>query len=151
VPSSPKKLQTATAIPTVVDDDEFVDTAEFPAASGDEMEDHTAAGKGTTSDAERTESTETVSPSKQETDEESGNLLGVNVSPDLQKSPEIDSKLGVTEDTPEVEEALDKIEARYDTMEGELSSKMSHAEQAEPEESPGGTKVDSTLPHARAE
>jgi lipid-binding SYLF domain-containing protein len=151
VPSSPKKLQTATAIPTVVDDEEFVDTAEFPAASGDEIEDHTATENGTTSDAERKGSTETVSASKQETDEEPGNLLDVNVSPDLQKSPAIDSELGATDDTPEVEEALDKIEAKYDTMEGEPSSKMSHAEQAEPEESPGGTKIDSTLPHARAE
>ncbi|KAJ6002311.1 hypothetical protein N7522_007538 [Penicillium canescens] len=151
VPSSPKKLQTATAIPTVVDDEEFVDTAEFPAASGDEIENHTATEKGTNSDAEWTGSTETVSPLKQETNEEYENFLGVNVSPDLQKSPEIDSKLGATDDTPEVEEALDKVEAKYNTMEGEPSSKMSHAEQAEPEESPGGTKVDSTLPHARAE
>jgi lipid-binding SYLF domain-containing protein len=153
VPSSPKKLQTTTAIPAVVDDEEFVDTAEFPAASGDEFEDHTATEKGTTSDAEPKESTETVSPSNQETDEKSGNLLGVNVSPDLQKSPKINSKLGATvDDTPEVEETLDTIEAKYDTMEGEPSSKMTHAEQAEsPEESPRGTKVDSTLPHARAD
>jgi hypothetical protein len=35
-------------------------------------------------------------------------------------------------------------------MEGEPSSKVAHASQDESEESPGGTKVDSTLPHARA-
>jgi hypothetical protein len=151
VPSSPKKLQTATAISTVVDDEEFVDTAEFPAASGDEfedptvaLEDYTSTVKGATSDAERKVSTDTVSPSK--------TLLGVHASPDFQKSPEADSRLGATvDDTPKVEETLDKIEAKYDTMEGEPSSKVAHASQDESEESPGGTKVDSTLPHARAE
>ncbi|KAJ5317854.1 hypothetical protein PENANT_c004G02080 [Penicillium antarcticum] len=155
IPSSPKKLQTATAIPTVVDDDEFVDTAEFPAASGDEFEDPTITPEyhtvKSTSDAERKESTETVSPSKQET-EKSENHLDVSVSPGPQKSPEVDSKLGATvDDTPDVEETLDKIEAKYDTMEGEPSSKVSHVDQGEAEESPGGTQVDSTLPHARAE
>ncbi|KAJ5775329.1 uncharacterized protein N7511_000340 [Penicillium nucicola] len=154
--SSPKKLQTTTAIPVVVDEDEFVDTAEFPAASGDEFEDPTitledhVAEQGI-ADTERKESTDTVSPSQQETDK-SDNFLGVNTSSGPQKSPEIDSKLGATvEDTPQVEETLDKIEAKYDTMEGETSSKVSHADQGEAEESPGGTKVDSTLPHARAE
>ncbi|CAG8212414.1 unnamed protein product [Penicillium salamii] len=132
-----KHVKSATAITPAVEEDE---REEFLSANGDESdaEDHTI-----TLEDREPEIKEVVEAEK---------------SPQPEKTPNLPKLAPNVEDTPEVEETLDKIEAKLeaevDHPEGQKSNKTyAHvlADREEHEESPGGTKIDTTLPHARAD
>lgn len=135
-----KQVKNATAITPVVDDDE---REEFLSANEDEYEmDHHPISLE--------DNTEEITKGIQDLDSEK--------SPQPEKTPNLPSLAPNIKDTPEVEETLDKIEAKLesevDHPEGQASNKTyAHvlADREEHEESPGGTKVDTTLPHARAD
>lgn len=141
-----KHVKAATAITPAVDEDE---KEEFLSANGDEPEDqgHTVALE------DHTSSKHDLTPETQ------GNGNGLNV--DAEKSPQPEKTSNVpnlapnVQDTPEVEETLDKIEAK---LESEVDHQKSHksyahvlADGEDHDESPGGTRIDTTLPHARAD
>ena len=138
-----KQVKTATAVPTVVDDDE---KDEFLSANGDEVEaeDHTAA--------------EDVAEQEPKPEKEDTKEAEAEMSPQLEKTPNVPKLAPSVDHTPEVEETLDKIEAKLeaevDHPEGQKSNKSyAHvlSDREEHEESPKGTKVDNTLPHVRAD
>jgi lipid-binding SYLF domain-containing protein len=133
------QIKTATAVPAVVDEDE---NDEFLSVNGDvqEAEDQTI-----------TLEDHTVS------EQDSNQQKEAEASPQFAKTPNVPKLAPNVDDTPEVEETLDKIEAKLeaevDHPEGQKSNKpFAHviAGPEEHEESPGGTKLDTTLPHARA-
>jgi lipid-binding SYLF domain-containing protein len=132
-----KQIKTLTTVSALVDEDE---KDEFLSANGDEekvgdhtitLDDHTAS--------------EDVAEQEINQENQSGK------SPQIENTPKVD-------DTPEVEETLGKIEAELeaevDHPQGQNSNKSYAHVIADPEdheESPGGTKVETTLPHARAD
>ncbi|KGO68808.1 hypothetical protein PITC_076900 [Penicillium italicum] len=159
---SPKKAKTSPDVLVTSDDEEFVDTKSEPVAEKDdfqsvngesEIEDNIIALEDHTT----TEATEQES----KTDKGEAKELEPEQSPRLEKSPDVPKLAPNIDDTPEVEETLDKIEAKLEAEieqpEGQKSEKSySHIldDREEHEESPGGTKVgttDTTLPHARTE
>ncbi|KAJ5851649.1 uncharacterized protein N7529_011034 [Penicillium soppii] len=139
-----RQLKTATAVPAVIEED---DKDEFLSANGDEehaedqpitLEDHTA--------------------EKEPKEKEDSKDVESEMSPRLEKTPHVPGLALNVNDTPEVEKTLDKIEAKLEAEvvhpEGQASNKpYAHvlADHEEHEESPGGTKVDTTLPHVRAD
>ncbi|KAJ5360618.1 hypothetical protein N7517_009809 [Penicillium concentricum] len=160
---SPQKAKSSANIPATSDDEEFVDTKSEPPAEKDEF--HSVNGESeiedhiiTLEDHTATEAAEQENKTGKEDKKEDEKKFEPEQSPQLVKSPNIPKLAPNIEDTPEVEETLDKIEAKLqaeiDEPEGQKSERSySHivADREEHEESPGGTKPDTTLPHARAE
>ncbi|KXG49799.1 uncharacterized protein PGRI_057670 [Penicillium griseofulvum] len=166
-PPSPRKAKSSPAIPATSDDEEFVDTKSEPLAERDEfhsvngeseiedniitLEDHTS-----TEGAEEESKKDKDEKEHQKEDKEDKGLEPEH-SPQLEKSPDVPKLAPNIDDTPEVEETLDKIEAKLqaeiDKPEGQKSEKpySKIIDREEHEESPGGSKLDTTLPHARAE
>lgn len=137
-------VKTATAVTPEVDEDENDVLEEFLSANGDE--------------SEREDHTISLEDHEQETTQ--GDYKGVvsEKSPQPEKTPNLPNLAPNVKNTPQVEETLDKIEAKLeaevDHPEGQKSNKTyAHvlADREEHEESPGGTKIDTTLPHARAD
>ncbi|CAG7942790.1 unnamed protein product [Penicillium olsonii] len=134
-----QKVKTATAITPAVEED---DREEFMSANGDH------------SDGENQPIT--LEDHVEQAEKDTG--LQAERSPQPEKTPNLPQLAPNVRDTPEVEETLDKIEAKLeaevDHPEGQKSNKTyAHvlADREEHEESPGGTKIDTTLPHARAD
>lgn len=156
---SPEKAKISRGILAMSDDEEFVDTKSEPPTEKDEF--HSVNGESeiedniiTLEDHTATEAAEQESKTGKEDEQE----LEPEQSPRLEKSPDVPKLAPNIEDTPEVEVILDKIEAKLEAEinqpEGQKSEKSYSdilADREEHEESPGGTKVDTTLPHARAE
>lgn len=162
---SPEKAKSSPGVPATSDDEEFVDTKSEPLVEKDEFQ--SANGESEIEDnvitLEDHTSTETADAAEQEmkAGKEDEKDLEPEQSPRLEKSPDVPKLAPNIKDTPEVEETLDKIEAKLEAdieqPEGQKSGKSYlHilADREEHEESPGGTKIDTTdttLPHARAE
>ncbi|KAG0155829.1 hypothetical protein PDIDSM_3002 [Penicillium digitatum] len=159
---SPENAKTLPELHITSDDEEFVDTKSEPVAEKEEFQ--SANGEPeiedkiiTLEDRTATEAAEQES----KTYKEDAKVLEPEQSPQLEKSPDVPKLAPNIEGTPEVEETLDKIEAKLeaeiDQPEGQKSEKSySHvlADREEHQESPGGTKVDTTdatLPHVRAQ
>ncbi|CAI7618777.1 unnamed protein product [Penicillium discolor] len=162
---SPEKAKSSPGAPATSDDEEFVDTKSEPLVEKDEFQ--SANGESEIEDnvitLEDHTATETADAAEQEmkAGKEDEKDLEPEQSPRLEKSPDVPKLAPNIKDTPEVEETLDtieaKLEAEIEQPEGQKSGKSySHilADREEYEESPGGTKIDTTdttLPHARAE
>ncbi|CAI7604501.1 unnamed protein product [Penicillium glandicola] len=154
----PKKAETSVDIPATSDDEEFVDTKSEPPTEKEEY--LSANGESETEDNIIALKDHTATEAEQESkkNKENEKDLEAEQSPQLEKTPDVPKLAPNIEDTPEVEETLDKIEAKLEAEinepEGQKSERSySHilAEHEEHDESPGGTEVDTTLPHARAE
>jgi lipid-binding SYLF domain-containing protein len=154
---SPEMAKTTPDIPTTSEDEEFVDTKSEAPAEKDEF--HSVNGESETEDNVITlgdhTGTETAEQ-ESETDREGEKGVEPEQSPQLQKTPDVPKLAPNIEDTPEVEETLDKIEAKLEAEinqpEGQKSEKSySQTDREVHDESPCGTKLDTTLPHARAE
>ncbi|KAJ5958355.1 uncharacterized protein N7479_005505 [Penicillium vulpinum] len=168
---SPQKAKSNPDIIAPSDDEEFVDTKSelqtekevFHSAGESEiediitLEDHTLAkpsGQESKTDKEDKEDTEDKEDNKHLTP---GTYVAPDESPRLFRSPEVPRLAPNIDDTPELEETLEEIEAklqaRLEEPEGQKSEQPYSrvADREEHEESPGGTKVDTTLPHVRGE
>ncbi|KAJ5165323.1 uncharacterized protein N7500_007153 [Penicillium coprophilum] len=157
-----QKAKSSANIP-VTSDDQFTDTKSEPPTEKDEF--HSVDGESeiedniiTLEDHTATGAAEQEKKTGKEDEKENEKQLVPEQSPRLEKSPDVPHLAPNIDDTPEVEETLDKIEAKLraeiDEPEGQKSERSySHvvADREEHEESPGGTKTDTTLPHARAE
>ncbi|CAG8899962.1 unnamed protein product [Penicillium egyptiacum] len=156
-PPSPEEAKASPRIPSTSDDEEFVDTKSEPPAEKDEF--HSANSESGVEDNAITLKDHTATEAAEQeskTDKEDKKEVEPEQSPRLEKSPDVPKLAPNIEDTPEVEETLDKIEAKLqaeiDQPEGQKSEKSySPTDREAHDESPGGTKVDKTLPHARAE
>ncbi|KAJ5462905.1 hypothetical protein N7475_007849 [Penicillium sp. IBT 31633x] len=149
--SSPQEAKTTVDVPVKKDEEEFVDTVsepptekeEFLSVNGEsEIEDNVIT-------LEDHPATEAESKAEQESEKEAP-------SPRLEKTPDVPKLAPNVEDTPAVEETLDQLEAKLEAgvnePEGKTSDKSSAhalADREQHDESPGGTKLDSTLPQAR--
>ncbi|KAJ5795052.1 hypothetical protein N7457_001651 [Penicillium paradoxum] len=143
---SPKKAKTSVDIPAK--GDEFLDTQSEPLTEKEEF--LSIDGESEAEDQTKPETKEKESEKESKPKQ----------SPPLEKTPTLAPNV---EDTPKVEETLDQLEAKLgavaeesaaDEAEGQKTGKTyAHiiADREDDEESPRGTKVDTTLPQARAD
>lgn len=157
---SPKKAKTSVNVPAM--GEEFLDTRSAPPTPIDHEEFVSIDGDSEVEDKTSKLGDHTEPESKAE--KESEKKSETEKSPPLEKTPDVPKLAPNVEDTPQVEETLDQLEEKLGAVaeeravnepepEGTKSGKTyAHiVAEHDHEESPRGSRVDTTLPHARAD